>query len=435
MEKKANLLIVGNIPISVVTGKLQGSGAIGGGWIDSLISLICKTNRFVVSYAFPSTSVSTLYCDTVDGIDFYIIPAPKILGFINVINAAKITKQMTASVSELLDRVHPDILHVFGTEFAHAAEVIRQFAISERTILHVQGICFFLGEHYLDGIPFMAKHMVVPSTLATGTLNMQRKQFALKRAENEAVAMNGATHITGRTDWDQACVGLLSPNSQYHHIGETLRDTFYSGSWNYGSCEKHSIYISQASSTFKGFHYFVPALSLIKKKYPDCKVYVAGRNNISGTGVNAILRRSSYAWYLRKLIKKYELENDIAFLGPLSAEGVKEHLLKANVFVSSSIIENSPNSLGEAMILGVPCVASYVGGTSSMLVHETEGYLYQSNAIYMLAYYISKIFDMKEDAEKIGLAAKRHAEDIHDRIKITSQVFQLYDSVMLSKHS
>ena len=42
----------------------------------------------------------------------------------------------------------------------------------------------------------------------------------------------------------------------------------------------------------------------------------------------------------------------------------------------SSYIENSPNSVGEAQMVGVPVVASRVGGTDSMVEHGKTGFMY-----------------------------------------------------------
>ena len=69
-----------------------------------------------------------------------------------------------------------------------------------------------------------------------------------------------------------------------------------------------------------------------------------------------------------------------------------EQYLKANVFVLPSAIENSPNSLGEAMMLGTPTVVSDVGGVKNMIDHEKEGYVYQPDASYMIAYYAGRFF-------------------------------------------
>jgi glycosyltransferase involved in cell wall biosynthesis len=98
----------------------------------------------------------------------------------------------------------------------------------------------------------------------------------------------------------------------------------------------------------------------------------------------------------------------------MDAQGMKDAYLDSNVFVLPSTIENSPNSLGEAMLLGVPCVAADVGGVTTMMTHDTEGYIYQSTAPYMLAHNIKLDFAMEENAAGMGLAARAHALDTHD---------------------
>ena len=60
--------------------------------------------------------------------------------------------------------------------------------------------------------------------------------------------------------------------------------------------------------------------------------------------------------------------------------------------MSASTIENSPNSVGEAMLLGCPVVSSCVGGVPDMLEHGREGFLYQASVPYMLAWYVKRVF-------------------------------------------
>ena len=105
---------------------------------------------------------------------------------------------------------------------------------------------------------------------------------------------------------------------------------------------------------------------------------------------------------------------------------MKKAYLHSNVFVLPSTIENSPNSLGEAMLLGVPCVAADVGGVTSMMDHKEEGYVYQSTAAYMLAHYICGVFDMEERAESVGLAARGHARKTHDPQQNLQDLLAIY---------
>lgn len=78
------------------------------------------------------------------------------------------------------------------------------------------------------------------------------------------------------------------------------------------------------------------------------------------------------------------------------------------------------------MLLGVPCVAADVGGVTTMMTHEKEGYVYQSTAPYMLAHYICKVFAMEEAACDLGQAAKLHASATHDPEKNLQDLLNIY---------
>ncbi len=58
---------------------------------------------------------------------------------------------------------------------------------------------------------------------------------------------------------------------------------------------------------------------------------------------------------------------------------MRQQFLLAETYLLCSSIENSPNSLGEAMLTGVPCAAAAVGGVPSML-SEKEGELFDPAA-------------------------------------------------------
>ena len=108
---------------------------------------------------------------------------------------------------------------------------------------------------------------------------------------------------------------------------------------------------------------------------------------------------------------------------------MKKEMLEANVFVSPSTIENSPNSVGEAMLLGVPVVSSGVGGVMDLLKHGVEGFVYQSDAPYMLAYYVGRIFDDINLAIRLGKAAHARANITHDYEKNLRELLEIYNEI------
>ena len=138
---------------------------------------------------------------------------------------------------------------------------------------------------------------------------------------------------------------------------------------------------------------------------------------------------NSYGKYLVELIKQYGLENNVSFLGFLNAEQMREQYLLANVFVSASSIENSPNSLGEAMILGTPCISSRVGGVHSIFSEGVDGIMYPYDEPYMLAAYIEKIFDDDVLAEEFSKASIIHANQTHNKEKNYQELMNIYNEI------
>lgn len=68
----------------------------------------------------------------------------------------------------------------------------------------------------------------------------------------------------------------------YYKANETLRNSFYSSVWNYESCVKHTIFVSQAGTILKSFHMVLDAITIVKKFYPNVQVKVAGPRIIEG---------------------------------------------------------------------------------------------------------------------------------------------------------
>ena len=104
--------------------------------------------------------------------------------------------------------------------------------------------------------------------------------------------------------------------------------------------------------------------------------------------------------------------------------------MAANVFVSPSTIENSPNSVGEAMITGTPVVSSNVGGTATMLTDGTDGILYNFYDTETLINGIKTIFSNREKAESFSANAISHANRTHNRETNTAAMLTVYRTIM-----
>ena len=323
----------------------------------------------------------------------------------------------------------PDVIHVWGTEYGHTLAMVNaaeQAGMLSHLAVSIQGLCSVYTAHYAEGVPFAVQRSATFRDLVRrDNIRSQQEKFRL-RGKLETQALKKACHVIGRTAWDKACTSQINPEAEYHFCNETLREPFYDDQWQYETCRKHRIFASSCVYPIKGFHYLLEAMGEVVKTYPDATLAVPGKSFLTVDG----LHRSSYQKYLADLTRRFGLEEKIEFLGSLTAQGMKEAFLEANVFVLPSTIENSPNSLGEAMLLGVPCVASDVGGVTTMMTHEKEGFIYQSTAPYMLSYYIKTVFDREEQAQVLGRAAKEHACRTHEPEKNLQDLLEIYRSLM-----
>ncbi|MDE5818592.1 MAG: glycosyltransferase family 4 protein [Lachnospiraceae bacterium] len=334
-------------------------------------------------------------------------------------------------IREIIEDFQPDILHCFGAEYGHTYAAVKAFERPQRTLIGIQGVCAACAEHYLDGVPEkVARRKTLRDLLRKDNL-LQQKEKMRKRGEREARALALAGHVTGRTLFDRSETEKAAPQADYHVMNETMRAAFYDGCWTYEDCEKHSVFVSQGNYPVKGLHYVLRALRILKKQYPDIRLYVAGDCIVrrGSTGWMNRLKISSYGAYLESLIREGGLEEQVFFLGQMDAEQMKAQYLKAHVFLSASTIENSPNSVGEAMLLGVPVVSSLVGGVPDLVTDEKEGLLYHADNVSALAMAVARIFEDRELADRLSAAARVRARKTHDADTNYRRLLEIYQEI------
>lgn len=395
-----------------IAKRLSSGTASFGGWLDYLCERIIKASDIQFSIAYPGITQANT---TVEGTNCYCFRENNAFAFNDIIN-----------------QLSPDVIHIWGTEFIHSYHAV-QAAINNKKIkqcvISIQGLVSVYGKyHYTEGIPhnvvqrMMLRDIIKPSGIKQG------KNDYLNRGEYEIKCLQSIENVIGRTDWDKAITYLVNPNVNYFFCNECLRDSFYINKWDINGIERHSIFVSQSDYPIKGFHYVLDALRHIVRFFPDTVLYTTGKDLLHLRAID-IAKMTSYQRYIIDLIKEYDLADHVKFLGMLSEEDMCSRFCKSHVFVSPSTIENSPNSLGEAMILGCPVVSSDVGGVKNMMKHGEEGFIYQSSAPYMCAYYVMQIFDDDRLALGFSAAERKRAQQIFDRDENYKTLIDIYRRV------
>lgn len=385
------------------------------GWVfSSLKRLVCACDDIKVAVATVYNG-SEFKHFSIEGVEYYCLP---LCGKSNT----KRIPHLRPFWKNIKNSFKPDIVHIHGSEYTHGMEYCEANGF-ENVVVSIQGLLSGITRHYLGGLsPTFVKNLTFRDFVKRDWFSRQIKVWT-ERGNVEKEFLSKVQAVIGRTDWDRAHIWAINPDARYFYVGETLRDSFYKNKWNYSRCVPHSIFISQAFVPLKGAHMVVKALPLVLREYPDAKIVIAGSDIMH----QPWYRQWGYAKYLRRLINKLGLEEHVEFVGLLDERQMCETFLKSNIYVCPSSIENSPNSLGEAQMLGVPHLASYVGGAPE-ITEMNHDVLYRFEEYEMLAKKICDVFSLKDQFEPYKFDESRY-----DGNKNTKLLIEVYKELMTLK--
>jgi glycosyltransferase involved in cell wall biosynthesis len=383
----------------------------GGGWTAALIGQMLERTNFEFAYA-AFGDVEEVQKIHNGRIDYYVVP--KRLG-----DAGRHYVKGLSVCRDLTESWKPDLIHIHGTEGPFGLLTARG-EIRTPAVISMQGLlgpCSewyrFFGNHETKDILRMHRwdEVLTLRGLWKGFRQINR------RAEREKEIIAGNQYFMGRTDWDEAYVRALNPSAHYYKEGRILRDAFWHKRWNIGSIRRHRIIFTNAKHPRKGTESLLKAASLLRPKYPDIEVAVAG----------GLPGRSGYGMYLRGRFR--ECGGIVTELGALNAEQMAEELARSHVFVSPSYIDNSPNALSEAQLVGMPVISTYTGGVPSLIEHGITGLFAPTGDAPMLAYRLEQVFENDGLASRLGNEARNVAMARHDPTSVTDGVMGIYSDV------
>ncbi len=165
----------------------------------------------------------------------------------------------------------------------------------------------------------------------------------------------------------------------------------------------------------KGYRYLIEALHILNNQNSLSK----WRCEIVGDGSEKNL--------LNELIEKFHLKNKVMLIG--NVKNIIDVYRKLDVYIQPSIDEAFGLALAEAMAVGLPVVASDVGGMKKLIMNGKSGFLVPSKNPKALASAISKLLNDKTLRRRFGLAAKGRIATSFSVKNMVIKTIKLYKTV------
>ena len=326
--------------------------------------------------------------------------------------------KVNSYVTQAINDFEPDIIQIFGSENPFGLIVKQE---TRPVIIHIQGYLVVWQGKWFTGV---SKWQQFRYASLKSLILMQGSYHGFitfkKMAEREENILMNCKYFMGRTNFDKRIASLISPDSKYFHCEEFIRKMFFDEQWNF-PIQNEIVCVSTLKGTsYKGIDLLFEVL-MILKKYSTFSF----KFKICGVSEN-----EEFIKIIKKRYKKEMKFANIEFLGKLTADDLVKQLCNSNFYIHPSYIENSPNSVCEAMALGMPIISTNVGGISSLISDKIEGLLVQEGEPYSLAAAIIELINNYEYAKLLAKNARERAINRHDPPKIKKQLLDIYKTIL-----
>jgi glycosyltransferase involved in cell wall biosynthesis len=289
---------------------------------------------------------------------------------------------------QVIDQIQPDLVHGHGTEGSHALAAVQS---GYPHLVSIQGI---IGEYYRTNPTF---------------------RFRLVR-HYEADAVRRARFLTCRTEFDSGFVRAVNPQARIFMIPEAMSPVFFTDPWRVA--DQDVILFVGSPEPRKGLPFLLEAVAVVACKRPAIVLRIVG--NQGGPAFDQCCQRARQLGIIDRL----------EFLGFQPAETIARLHRTAQVFVLPSQNENSPNALAEAMVSGMPVIATNVGGIPSMIEDGQTGLLVPWAQPAVLAEKILWLLDHPEERRQLGAQAREIARSRHLPEKVAEATVAAYQAIL-----
>jgi len=332
-------------------------------------------------------------------------------------------------IKNIVEQINPDIIHIWGIELYWGLLFSRGY-IKRNCIIEIQGLLSSCYNVYYAGLSpceilkcYSLKELIKYNLYLPFEKSKTNKRSVV---ENEIIAKTKL--ISTQSQWVRNQIKFrVGYDFKVYKTLRPIRKSFYNSTkWTKSSNKSIVLFTSFSYIVpFKGFHILIKSLAHLKNKYSDFVL------NVAGIDIKSIpfYRKDGYLRFILSLIKKYNLVDNINFIGRLNENEMIDYLLKSDVYINPSFVESYSAASAEALYLGVPSVLSYAGAMPDFSNQKEVALYYSPMDFVDLASKVSILMEDNELSNKLSKNSIDVLEDLSNREIIKNTQLSIYSEI------
>jgi glycosyltransferase involved in cell wall biosynthesis len=361
-------------------------------WIVNLARALSETDDLELHVITAGSGIRENQTITKHGITFHVMRHTfpfTIRGFPEYMPLDVMTRytSLRKQVKKVILELQPKLIHVHGTEYGYGLAAL---ATNFPTIVSIQGIVNLCAR-------------VSPSLV-----------FRLQDPIELHVIRN-AKYFGSRTAWANSFIRNLNNSATIYDLPEAVDDLFFR---KVSKQSTENILMVGSVIQRKGIEDALDAMSIVVARCPSAKLLIVGDG------------KPDYLKELKQRTKYSQIETNVEWLGFKTAEEISALHAVSAVLIHPSHIDNSPNSVAEAMVSGLPVIASNVGGIPSMIENGVTGILVEPKNYCQLAEAVIALLHNKAQRMRLASRAKEVAFERHLPSKVAEKTVSVYADIV-----
>ena len=198
----------------------------------------------------------------------------------------------------------------------------------------------------------------------------------------------------------KSILNLGCPEHKLYHLTYGYNPIFNE---NKPQFEKDTFFFVGRYVNKKAPYITVLAFKELLLEFPNAKLRMGGNGELLNTCKN--------------IVKIYNLENNVEFLGVLNPEDVKNEMQNALAYVQHSVVaengdsEGTPLAVLEAQAAALPVISTYHAGIQDVVIDEVTGFLVDEFDIKKMTESMKKLLENKNLAKSMGIEGRNRVAE------------------------